>query len=191
VNNVGGASTPYEGAFTVNGTERGSVSGTLDPGTVATHTVTHRFTTAGTRELSFRTDSREFRAYEPAPASITDVSMASQDLDGPGTVTLDVVVSNEYDVPARRTVTVTRNREQVTRRVVSLGPGESRTVPVDVELPDTGEYEIGIDGAGTATVTVRETDTGSSTGFGPGFGTTGAIVALLVGAGLVALRRRP
>jgi len=188
VSNVGGAGDEYEQVFATESRVYGTVSGRLDPGETATHTFERAFESSGERTLFFGTDAVDLRVEDPATAAITNVTVQPLRLDRPGTTTVDVTVTNEFGIPAARTVSVTRDGESVGSRDVALPPGERRTVSFPVELSAPGEYEIGVADAGSATAVVEDSSDGPSA-LGPGFGPAVAVLALVL-AGLAGRVRR-
>lgn len=187
VRNAGGATAAYEQSFAVGAGVRETVSGRLGPGETATHTVTYMPQATGRHTLRFGTDAVEVRVFEPATASIANVTVDPLRLDGPGTTTVTVTVANEFGVPARRGVTVTRDGQSVASETVFLEPGARRTLSVPVELQSTGKHRIGVADAGSATAVVGDSG-GGATGVGPGFGPLVALFGLVL-AGLARRRR--
>jgi hypothetical protein len=150
VTNAGGANASYEQFFSVGGRIERTVSGVLAPGETGVHALNYTADTTGGRTVSFGADTVDIEVYDPAPAVLGDVVVNRTRLRGPGVVGVNVTVENPHDAPARRTVTVTRDGEEVWIGFVGVPAGANRTVTAPVHLNFSGQYVVGvIDGPST------------------------------------------
>jgi len=168
VTNAGGANASYEQFFSVGGRIERTVSGALAPGETAIHGLNYTADTTGGRTISFGADTVEIEVYDPAPATLGDVVVNRTRLRGPGVVGVNVTVENPHDVPARRTVTVTRDGEEVWIGFVGVPAGASRTVTAPVHLNFSGQYVVSvIDGPSTRVTVGARGNTPSPTDRSP------------------------
>jgi hypothetical protein len=169
VTNAGGANASYEQFFSVGGRVERTVSGALAPGETRIHTLNYTADTTGGRTVSFGADTVDIEVYDPAPATLGDVVVNRTRLQGPGVVGVDVTVENPHDAPARRTVTVTRDGQEVWIGFVGVPAGANRTVTAPVHLNFSGQYVVGvIDGPSTRVTVGASASTPSPTDRLPG-----------------------
>ncbi|EMA63074.1 CARDB domain-containing protein [Halorubrum lipolyticum] len=133
-------------------------------------------------------------ALEPGRVDVVDGAVPADRVQAGYETTLRATVENPGDRTANRTLTVTMGEETVAEREVLLEPGANTTVQIRFEPPESGAVslegsEVGSidvfsDGDDGATSPDSETDEDI-----PGFGAVAAVLALLVTALMVRIRR--
>jgi len=205
VTNAGEVATEYEARFLVDGSLAAAETGPIQPGETVSHTFRRTFERSGSHVLAVGSDELSVAVHDPAEATVTALAANRTRLADPGAVELTATLNNTHAVPARGTLTLTRGEETLRNRTVALGPNAERTVTATTTLSTDGRYTFRAGEADPVVVRVGESannggdgdtnpgtegdESGGATGFGPGPGPVAALVAVLLGAALVARRR--
>lgn len=192
VTNVGSVAGPYDVTLRVNDDVSATADGRLEPEASTTVTVDHTFDSPGEYTVSVAGEQVPVVVREPATPRVTSLS-ADRETVAPGdSVRLTAEVLNPESIPGRLEVSFTRDGRTVATRTVAVGPGESATVTVPIQLNESGTHRLG---AGGAQIHVTVGDSGAGADGDertetviPGFGVVAAAVAVAV-AGLVARRQ--
>ncbi|WP_276299649.1 OmpL47-type beta-barrel domain-containing protein [Halorussus lipolyticus] len=141
--------------------------------------------------------------------SVTEASVGAQEVQAGGTVEVTATVENVGEGAGTATAEISVGGETVAEEQVTVSPGESETVTVEVTLDSPGTHEIAVNGVSAGEVSVAgdsattaeggdgdsgdgsgddgsDGDSGSSGGI-PGFGVSATLAALA--AGLLVARR--
>ena len=193
VRNTGGEAGTYNATLTVDGRVVDSANGTVDAESERVVPLSYTFEDTGVYTLGVGSETTTVTVSDPADPSVTTLSVTDTRVQQGERTVVTATVANDATIPANGSVVLTRNDEPATRRVVSLAPGNSTQLSVEMSFPEAGTVRIGSGTATpvTVTVTAPPTATPSPTrivgGSGPGFT---AITALLVAVLTLLVGRR-
>ncbi|MFB6072827.1 MAG: hypothetical protein ABEJ88_07650 [Halobacterium sp.] len=184
VTNTGGATGTYLATLSVDGRTLARSRGDLQPGETAVLTLQHRFTEAGTYNLTLGRTRVPVEVEPPASPVVSSLSVTPDSVSTGESVTVTATLSNPTDAPARGTVPVTLAGSRVGAFDVTLAAGESVTRNLTVSLTEPGVATIR---AGDRSVRVDVAGGGVSV---PGFGVAAGVAGVAAAALVAALRER-
>gem|GEM_PF-1114374 len=152
-----------------------------------TYTVAESAGPGGSQWVAFNIPhfSTQTVSFTSTNLSLQSVSLSETTISTGESVTVEAVVANTGTEPASGNITLTVDGSPVATKPVSLDPDATTTVTFDRPFTSSGTYELAINNQTAGTVTVEPASTSTTT---PGFGPVIALLALLVGAGVIRYR---
>ena len=190
VSNTGGEAGAYNATLTVDGRVVASADGTADAESQRTLSLSHTFERAGEYTLGVGGETVTVVVEPPAEPIVSSVGVDNDRVRAGDSAVVTASVRNDAAVPANGTVAFTRDGEPVARRLVTLAPGASTELSVDIDLPTAGTVRLGAGTAEPVAVTVvapTDGQTATSGASGAGFTPSAAVLAVL--AAVLARRR--
>lgn len=190
VTNQGDVAGDYELDLVVDEQVEDTASGTLGPGESRIVTFAHIVDEPGSSTLRIGASTIHLTVEEPASPRITDVTVDRRTVAPGDSVSVTITAANDADRPATGDVPIVLDGSTVSTWSPTLDSGETVTVTRSVPITDPGDHVLEVGPHRLEISAVRATETtGTSPVDTPGFTPGIAVIALLVGAGSVAMRR--